>query len=90
LPSMSFRKCECGLEFKIVSSANGKRHTLVCDCTREIEIVGSVLTISSGKGGQFASERDWIKVSPERVRSETTSDSTGRFDSRLRSSARRF
>jgi hypothetical protein len=65
---MFFKKCECGTDFKIVNAPNGKVQTLVCDCTREIEIVGSVLSISSGKSGHFATEQDWIKVSPERLR----------------------
>ena len=68
MPSMFFRKCLCGMEFKIVNAPNGKIQSLVCDCEREIEIVGSVLTIYSGRGGLFATEQDWIKVPPGRVR----------------------
>ena len=56
------------MEFKIVNVPNGKLQTLICDCEREIEIVGCVLAISSGKGRRLATEQDWIKVSPERVR----------------------
>jgi len=70
VPSMFFRQCECGTAFKIVSTPNGKLQTLICDCHREIEILGSVLTISSGKGGHFSAEEDWVKVSQERLRSE--------------------
>jgi hypothetical protein len=62
----TFRKCECGAEFKFVLLADGKKHRLLCDCRRQIEIVGTALNVYrrelSGSSG-----RHWTRVSPEKI-----------------------
>src|SRR5688572_21720830 len=45
MTSLILRKCECGIEFRIINARDGKSQTLVCECQREIEILGSVMRI---------------------------------------------
>ena len=56
------------MEFKIVNTPDGKRQTITCDCLREIEIIGSVASIYSTKGGRFATEHQWVKVPRHKIK----------------------
>ena len=43
MPSISFQKCDCGVEFKIAKLFDDSRQTYRCVCGCDTEIIGSVL-----------------------------------------------
>jgi hypothetical protein len=68
MTTLTLRKCECGIEFRIINARDGKSHILVCDCQHEIEILGSVTSIFWAKGGHYAGEQAWLRVPQERIK----------------------
>jgi len=66
MPSVSFEKCDCGIELKIMKMPNGHKQKYACECGRETAIVGTILDLQysrDAKGGG-----NWLAADTWRVR----------------------
>lgn len=64
-----FSQCDCGVEFKIMNDADGRKQILTCDCHREIHVVGTVLDLYSARENSGeTTEYDWIRIPLGRVK----------------------
>jgi hypothetical protein len=64
MPTVTFHKCKCGIQFKIVFAMNGRRLAYVCDCKRPVEIPGSLIDLyyTRRDSSSLLVELDWVKV----------------------------
>ena len=63
-----FRKCACGIEFRVVNASDGRTQLLACECGREIQVGGSVEIASFSRTGPLGHEMEWVPVPRERIR----------------------
>ena len=63
---LSFRRCRCGIEYRITNRSDGKAQTIQCQCTRKLRIFGTILDAYFAIRGTFY--RDWVEVAWEPIR----------------------
>jgi hypothetical protein len=57
---LSFRRCRCGIEYRITNRADGKAQSIQCQCRLELKIFGTILDAYFAIRGSFY--RDWVEV----------------------------
>lgn len=73
MPSLWFRKCDCGREFKVLYGPNEQQtQRYICECLRTIEIKGTVLEMYWCTGDSFVGKRvDWVRVPQSKIEDVT-------------------
>jgi hypothetical protein len=78
MPAVTFHKCKCGIQFKIVYAMNGRRLAYVCDCKRPVKIPGSLIDLyyTRRDSSSLFAELNWVKV-PASMIEETLGNDLG-------------
>jgi hypothetical protein len=68
---LSFRRCRCGIEYRITNRSDGKAQTIQCQCKLKLKVFGTILDAYYAIRGTFY--RDWVEVAwePFRVAEDT-------------------
>ncbi len=69
MPSLSFEKCDCGIQLKIMKLFNDHKQRYACECGREIAITGTILDLHYSRGDNTAADSvAWTKAPHWRLR----------------------
>jgi len=60
--AVSFYRCECGVETKLLQDLDDTTQPYTCECGQKFEFLGTILEIYTSKTG-FPTSADWKQVS---------------------------
>jgi hypothetical protein len=61
--AVSFCRCECGIEMKLLQELDDTTQAYTCRCGREFEFLGTIVEIYTAKGNaRLTTSLDWTQV----------------------------
>jgi hypothetical protein len=62
--AVSFCRCDCGIEMKLLQKLDDTMQAYTCNCGQEFEFLGTIVDIYTASANRgFAMSADWKQVS---------------------------